>query len=91
MAQAPSTRCSSRPLPHPFPCRTCRTGSKRALLFPPDDAANLYYGAANMRRHQFSLPAGFANETVHEQARSPDDPSNPLHPTRPYAYASASV
>ena len=46
-------------------------GSKRALLFPPEDAPHLYYASegANIRRHAFSLDKGFENETVHEAQR----------------------
>ena len=48
-------------------------GSKRALLFPPDDQRHLYYSSgsgANIRRHTFALEGGgFANETVHETVR----------------------
>ena len=47
-------------------------GSKRALIFPPDDQKHLYYSSgsgANIRRHTFALESGFANETVHEAIR----------------------
>ena len=46
-------------------------GSKRALLFPPQDSSHLYYASegVNIRRHAFSLEAGFANETLHEALR----------------------
>jgi len=54
-------------------------GSKRALIFPPEDTPHLYYAStgANIRRHAFRLTAdeaagaaaGFANETTHEAQR----------------------
>ena len=65
-------------------------GSKRALLFPPEDAAHLYYSSegTNIRRHTFSLADGFGNETVHEAVRKNvaminvfDDDVATSHPT----------
>ena len=66
-------------------------GSKRALIFPPEDSPHLYYAneGANIRRHAFSLGAsGFANETVHEAQRKNvaminvfDDAVGTTHPT----------
>ena len=46
-------------------------GTKRALLFPPDDASHLYYSSegVNIRRHAFDLDHGFQNETKHETQR----------------------
>ncbi len=44
-------------------------GSKRALIYPPADAAHLYYGPSPMRRHVFSLPEGFAKESKEEKVR----------------------
>ena len=46
-------------------------GSKRAILFPPEDSPHLYYSSegVNIRRHAFNLKGGFANETVHEAMR----------------------
>ena len=46
-------------------------GSKRAILFPPEDSPHLYYSSegVNIRRHAFNLNGGFANETVHEAMR----------------------
>jgi tetratricopeptide (TPR) repeat protein len=44
-------------------------GTKTALLFPPHDTPNLRYGAARIKRHSFSVPAGFANATVFESVR----------------------
>ena len=41
-------------------------GSKRAILFPPEDSPHLYYSSegVNIRRHAFNLKGGFANETT---------------------------
>jgi len=44
-------------------------GRKRALLFPPEDTPHLYYGAASIHRHEFSLPAGVSNQTTFEKVR----------------------
>jgi hypothetical protein len=46
-------------------------GSKKAVLFPPEDTPHLYYATAgvDIRRHAFSLPGGVKNETTYEQQR----------------------
>jgi len=46
-------------------------GSKRALIFPPGDSTNLYYDAANIRRHQINLTSAtpFGGASHHEQVR----------------------
>lgn len=46
-------------------------GSKRALIFPPDDTGKLYYAASNIRRHQMNLTRheAFDGRTQHEQVR----------------------
>jgi len=45
------------------------SGRKKALIFPPQDTPHLYYGPTPIRRHSFSLEAGFTNDTVHETTR----------------------
>eukprot|EP00966_Prymnesium_polylepis_P207241 4800078-Prymnesium_polylepis.1 len=46
-------------------------GSKRALIFPPDESGKLYYSASNIRRHQINLtqPDAFDGRTVYEKVR----------------------
>jgi len=46
-------------------------GSKRALIFPPDDAGNLYYSESNIRRHQMNVSNAnpFDGSTEHERVR----------------------
>ena len=45
-------------------------GTKRALLFPPEDAQHLYYGPAKIRRHEFDAEQGrISNHTSFDKVR----------------------